>query len=250
MTNVSMRQMLEAGVHFGHQTRHWNPKMAPYIFGARGRIHIINLEKTLPLFREAMDFVENVASNRGTVLFVGTKKAARTVIAEQAQKCGMPYVNHRWLGGMLTNFQTIKQRISRLKELESMQADGSLQNFSKKEALGMTRELEKLENSLGGIKNMSKLPDVLFILDVGYEKNAVSEAKKLGIPVVGVVDTNNDPISADYMIPGNDDSMRSILLYVQSASVAVLEGKSEGLQVNGSGDEFVEVAQPAETEKE
>lgn len=245
-----MRQMLEAGVHFGHQTRHWNPKMAPYIFGARGRIHIINLEKTLPLFREAMDFVENVASNRGTVLFVGTKKAARTVIAEQAQKCGMPYVNHRWLGGMLTNFQTIKQRISRLKELESMQADGSLQNFSKKEALGMTRELEKLENSLGGIKNMSKLPDVLFILDVGYEKNAVSEAKKLGIPVVGVVDTNNDPISADYMIPGNDDSMRSILLYVQSASVAVLEGKSEGLQVNGSGDEFVEVAQPAETEKE
>lgn len=250
MTNVSMRQMLEAGVHFGHQTRHWNPKMAPYIFGARGRIHIINLEKTLPLFREAMDFVENVASNRGTVLFVGTKKAARTVIAEQAQKCGMPYVNHRWLGGMLTNFQTIKQRISRLKELESMQADGSLQNFSKKEALGMTRELEKLENSLGGIKNMSKLPDVLFILDVGYEKNAVSEAKKLGIPVVGVVDTNNDPISADYMIPGNDDSMRSILLYVQSASVAVLEGKSKGLQVNGSGDEFVEVAQPAETEKE
>ncbi len=245
-----MRQMLEAGVHFGHQTRHWNPKMAPYIFGARGRIHIINLEKTLPLFREAMDFVENVASNRGTVLFVGTKKAARTVIAEQAQKCGMPYVNHRWLGGMLTNFQTIKQRISRLKELESMQADGSLQNFSKKEALGMTRELEKLENSLGGIKNMSKLPDVLFILDVGYEKNAVSEAKKLGIPVVGVVDTNNDPISADYMIPGNDDSMRSILLYVQSASVAVLEGKSKGLQVNGSGDEFVEVAQPAETEKE
>ncbi|MCK5921291.1 MAG: 30S ribosomal protein S2 [Methylococcales bacterium] len=250
MTNVSMRQMLEAGVHFGHQTRHWNPKMAPYIFGARGRIHIINLEKTLPLFREAMDFVENVASNRGTVLFVGTKKAARTVIAEQAQKCGMPYVNHRWLGGMLTNFQTIKQRISRLKELESMQADGSLQNFSKKEALGMTRELEKLENSLGGIKNMSKLPDVLFILDVGYEKNAVSEAKKLGIPVVGVVDTNNDPISADYMIPGNDDSMRSILLYVQNASVAVLEGKSKGLQVNGSGDEFVEVAQPAETEKE
>jgi small subunit ribosomal protein S2 len=245
-----MRQMLEAGVHFGHQTRHWNPKMAPYIFGARGRIHIINLEKTLPLFREAMDFVENVASNRGTVLFVGTKKAARTVIAEQAQKCGMPYVNHRWLGGMLTNFQTIKQRISRLKELESMQADGSLQNFSKKEALGMTRELEKLENSLGGIKNMSKLPDVLFILDVGYEKNAVSEAKKLGIPVVGVVDTNNDPISADYMIPGNDDSMRSILLYVQSASVAVLEGKSKGLQVNGSGDEFVEMAQAAETEKE
>lgn len=250
MANVSMRQMLEAGVHFGHQTRHWNPRMAPYIFGARGRIHIINLEKTLPLFREAMDFVENVASNRGTVLFVGTKKAARTVIAEQAQKCGMPYVNHRWLGGMLTNFQTIKQRISRLKELESMQADGSLQNFSKKEALGMTRELEKLENSLGGIKNMSKLPDVLFILDVGYEKNAVSEAKKLGIPVVGVVDTNNDPISADYMIPGNDDSMRSILLYVQSASVAVLEGKSKGLQVNGSGDEFVEMAQAAETEKE
>ncbi|WP_278349887.1 30S ribosomal protein S2 [Marinobacter nauticus] len=250
MANVSMRQMLEAGVHFGHQTRHWNPKMAPYIFGARGRIHIINLEKTLPLFIEAMDYVANTASNRGTVLFVGTKKAARTVIAEQAQKCGMPYVNHRWLGGMLTNFQTIKQRISRLKELESMQMDGSLEHFSKKEALGMTRELEKLENSLGGIKNMSKLPDALFILDVGYEKNAVSEAKKLGIPVVGVVDTNNDPDSVDYMIPGNDDSIRSILLYVQSASVAVLEGKSKGLEVNGAGDEFIEMDQSAETEKE
>jgi small subunit ribosomal protein S2 len=250
MAYVSMRQMLEAGVHFGHQTRHWNPKMAPYIFGARGRIHIINLEKTLPLFIEAMDYLENTASNGGTVLFVGTKKAARTVIAEQAEKCGMPYVNHRWLGGMLTNFQTIKQRINRLKELESMQMDGSLQNFSKKEALGMTRELEKLENSLGGIKNMSKLPDVLFILDVGYEKIAVSEAKKLGIPITGVVDTNNDPNSIDYMIPGNDDSIRSILLYAQSASVAVLEGKSKGLEVNGTGDEFVEMDQSAETEKE
>jgi small subunit ribosomal protein S2 len=250
MANVSMRQMLEAGVHFGHQTRHWNPRMAPYIFGARGRIHIINLEETLPLFREAMDYLENVAANQGKVLFVGTKKAARTVIAEQAQKCGMPYVNHRWLGGMLTNFQTIKQRINRLKELESMQMDGSLQNFSKKEALGMTRELQKLENSLGGIKNMSKLPDVLFILDVGYEKNAISEAKKLGIPVVGIVDTNNDPNNVDYMIPGNDDSIRSILLYAQSASVSVLEGKSKGLQINGAGDEFVEMDQPAETEKE
>jgi small subunit ribosomal protein S2 len=250
MANVSMRQMLEAGVHFGHQTRHWNPRMAPYIFGARGRIHIINLEETLPLFREAMDYLENVAANQGKVLFVGTKKAARTVIAEQAQKCGMPYVNHRWLGGMLTNFQTIKQRINRLKELESMQMDGSFQNFSKKEALGMTRELQKLENSLGGIKNMSKLPDVLFILDVGYEKNAISEAKKLGIPVVGIVDTNNDPNNVDYMIPGNDDSIRSILLYAQSASVSVLEGKSKGLQINGAGDEFVEMDQPAETEKE
>jgi small subunit ribosomal protein S2 len=250
MANVSMRQMLEAGVHFGHQTRHWNPRMAPYIFGARGRIHIINLEETLPLFREAMDYLENVAANQGKVLFVGTKKAARTVIAEQAQKCGMPYVNHRWLGGMLTNFQTIKQRINRLKELESMQMDGSLQNFSKKEALGMTRELQKLENSLGGIKDMSKLPDVLFILDVGYEKNAIREAKKLGIPVVGIVDTNNDPNNVDYMIPGNDDSVRSILLYAQSASVSILEGKSKGLQINGAGDEFVEMDQPAETEKE
>ncbi|MGR9105500.1 MAG: 30S ribosomal protein S2 [Gammaproteobacteria bacterium] len=251
MANVSMRQMLEAGVHFGHQTRYWNPKMAPYIFGSRGRIHIINLEKTLPLFNEAMEYLENIAANRGTVLFVGTKKAARKVVEDQAKKCSMPYVNFRWLGGMLTNFKTIKQSIGRLKELEAMQADGSMQRFSKKEALGMTRELEKLENSLGGIKNMTKLPDVLFIMDVGYEKNAVNEAKKLGIPVVGIVDTNNEPSSVDYMIPGNDDSIRALQLYAQSASLSVLEGKTKSLDVEVAEDEFVEMdeAAPAESDE-
>ncbi|MGH8475536.1 MAG: 30S ribosomal protein S2 [Methylococcales bacterium] len=248
MANVSMRQMLEAGVHFGHQTRYWNPKMAPYIFGSRGRIHIINLEKTLPLFNDAMQFVENVAANKGTVLFVGTKKAARKVVEEQAKKCSMPYVNYRWLGGMLTNFKTIKQSIGRLKELEAMRNDGSLQRFSKKEALGMTRELDKLENSLGGIKNMNKLPNVLFILDVGYEKNAVSEAKKLGIPVVGIVDTNNEPNSVDYMIPGNDDSIRALLLYSQSVSLSILEGKTKGLNIDAADDEFVEMEVPVSTE--
>lgn len=244
MANVSMRQMLEAGVHFGHQTRYWNPKMAPYIFGSRGRIHIINLERTLPLFNDAMQYVENVAANKGTVLFVGTKKAARKVVEEQAKKCNMPYVNYRWLGGMLTNFKTIKQSIGRLKELESMRADGSLQRFSKKEALGMTRELAKLENSLGGIKAMNKLPDVLFILDVGYEKNAVSEAKKLGIPVVGIVDTNNEPNSVEYMIPGNDDSIRALQLYSQSVSLSILEGKTKSLNVDATDDEFVEMDEP------
>ncbi|MGH8559365.1 MAG: 30S ribosomal protein S2 [Methylococcales bacterium] len=244
MANVSMRQMLEAGVHFGHQTRYWNPKMAPYIFGSRGRVHIINLEKTLPLFNEAMQYVENVAANRGTVLFVGTKKAARKVVEEQAKKCNMPYVNYRWLGGMLTNFKTIKHSIGRLKELESMRADGSLQRFSKKEALGMSRELAKLENSLGGIKSMNKLPDVLFILDVGYEKNAVSEAKKLGIPVVGIVDTNNEPNSVEYMIPGNDDSIRALQLYSQSVSLSILEGKTKSLNIDTADDEFVEMDEP------
>lgn len=241
MASVSMRQMLEAGVHFGHQTRYWNPKMAPYIFGSRGRIHIINLEKTLPLFNDAMQYVENIAANKGTVLFVGTKKAARKVVEEQARKCGMPYVNYRWLGGMLTNFKTIKQSIGRLKELETMRTDGGMQRFSKKEALGMTRELDKLENSLGGIKTMNKLPDVLFILDVGYEKNAVNEAKKLGIPVVGVVDTNNDPNSVDYMIPGNDDSIRALQLYSQSVSLAILEGKTKTIDVETTDDEFIEM---------
>ncbi|MCI0654148.1 MAG: 30S ribosomal protein S2 [Methylococcaceae bacterium] len=244
MANVSMRQMLEAGVHFGHQTRYWNPKMAPYIFGARGRIHIINLEKTLPLFNEAMDYLENTAANRGTVLFVGTKKAARKVVEEQAKKCNMPYVNFRWLGGMLTNFKTIKQSIARLKELESMQADGSMQRFSKKEGLGMTRELEKLENSLGGIKGMNKLPEVMFVLDVGYEKNAVNEAKKLGIPVVGIVDTNNEPNAVDYMIPGNDDSIRALQLYSQSASLSILEGRAKSLDVEVAEDEFIEMDEP------
>jgi len=201
MAAVTMREMLEAGVHFGHQTRYWNPKMANYLFGARSKIHIINLDKTLPLFNDAMNYLGQMSANKGTVLFVGTKKAARKVVAEQATLCGMPYVNHRWLGGMLTNFKTIKKSIARLKELEAMKADGSLhQRFGKKEALGMERELEKLERSLGGIKDMKGIPDVIFVLDVGYEKNAIAEAIKLGIPVVGIVDSNNSPDNIDYII--------------------------------------------------
>lgn len=250
MANVSMRQMLEAGVHFGHQTRYWNPKMAPYIFGARGKIHIINLERTMPLFNDSMSYLESVAANKGTILFVGTKKAARKVVEEEARKCSMPFVNYRWLGGMLTNFKTIKQSISRLKELESMRDDGSFQRFSKKEALGMSRELEKLERSLGGIKDMGKLPDVLFVLDVGYEKNAVNEARKLGIPVVGVVDTNNNPHDVDYMIPGNDDSIRAVQLYSRSASVSILEGKTRGADVAAEKDEFVEMEPVANDSEE
>jgi len=236
-----MRQMLEAGVHFGHQTRYWNPRMAPYIYGARSKIHIVNLEKTLPLFNDAMNYLGQMAANKGTILFVGTKKSARKAVAEEAQRCSMPYVDHRWLGGMLTNFKTIKLRINRLKELEAMQADGSLQQrFSKKEALGMERELTKLERSLGGIKDMKGVPDVLFVLDVGYEKNAVLEAKKLGIPVVGIVDTNNSPDQIDYVIPGNDDSIRSIKLYCQSAAAAILEAKTAGLEMSAKSDDFVE----------
>jgi len=244
MSAVSMRQMLEAGVHFGHQSRYWNPKMAQYIFGARNKIHIINLEKTLPMFNDAMNYLGQMSANKGNILFVGTKKSARKAVAEEAQRCGMPYVNHRWLGGMLTNFKTIKKSINRLKELEAMQADGTMeQRFSKKEALGMTRELEKLDRSLGGIKDMKGTPDVLFILDVGYEKNAISEAKKLGIPVVGIVDTNNSYDNVDYIIPGNDDSIRAIRLYCQSASAAVLEAKVASLNVDT--DDFVEEETPA-----
>jgi small subunit ribosomal protein S2 len=243
MAKVTMRQMLEAGVHFGHQTRYWNPKMAPYIFGAKSKIHIINLEKTMPLFHETMDYIKGIAANKGSIMFVGTKKAAQKTIAEEALRCGMPYVNHRWLGGMLTNFKTIKQSIRRLKELESMQEDGSIQRFSKKEALGYQRELTKLERSLGGIKDMPGLPKALFVIDVGVENIAVSEAIKLGIPVIGVVDTNNDPDRVDLMIPGNDDSMRAIQLYVQSASAAVLEGKAQELSLGVSDDDFVEVTE-------
>lgn len=246
MAAVSMRQMLEAGVHFGHQTRYWNPKMANYLFGARNKIHIINLEKTLPLFNDAMNYLGQVAANKGTILFVGTKKAARKVVAEEAKRCGMPYVNHRWLGGMLTNFKTIKKSINRLKELEAMKADGTLyQRFSKKEALGMERELEKLERSLGGIKDMKGIPDVIFVLDVGYEKNAISEAKTLGIPVVGIVDSNNSPEKIDYVIPGNDDSIRAVSLYCQSVSAAVLEAKSASLDLSAKTDDFVEEAAAA-----
>jgi len=243
MAAVSMRQMLEAGVHFGHQTRYWNPKMAPFIFGARNKIHIIDLEQTLPLFNDAMNYLSQMAANKGTILFVGTKKAARKVVAEEAAKCGMPYVNHRWLGGMMTNFKTIKKSISRLKELEAMKADGTLhQRFGKKEALGMERELEKLERSLGGIKDMKGVPDVIFVLDVGYEKNAISEALKLGIPVVGIVDSNNSPEKIDYIIPGNDDSIRAVKLYCESVAAAVLEAKSATLGLSAKADDFVEEA--------
>ena len=248
MSNVSMRQMLEAGVHFGHQTRYWNPKMGPYIFGHRNKIHIVNLEKTLPMYNDAMNFVGKLAANGGKLMFVGTKRSARDVVREEAERCNMPYVNHRWLGGMLTNFKTIKQSIKRLKELESMFEDGSVeQRFNKKEALGLSRELEKLERSLGGIKNMNGLPDALFIIDVGHEKNAVAEARKLGIPVVGVVDTNNDPDEIDYVIPGNDDAIRAIQLYVQGASAAILEGRTSAAHMAGGngGEEFVEVSEDA-----
>ncbi|MEY4211332.1 MAG: ribosomal protein [Pseudomonadota bacterium] len=241
MAAVSMREMLEAGVHFGHQTRYWNPKMAPYLFGARNKIHIIDLEQTLPLFNDAINYLGQMTANKGTILFVGTKKSARKAVAEEAKRCGMPYVNHRWLGGMLTNFKTIKKSINRLKELEAMKLDGTLyQRFSKKEALGMERELEKLERSLGGIKDMRGAPDVIFVLDVGYEKNAIMEAKKLGIPVVGIVDSNNSPEKIDYVIPGNDDSIRAVTLYCQAASSAVLEAKSLRLDASAKADDFVE----------
>ncbi|MEQ1638342.1 MAG: 30S ribosomal protein S2 [Methylococcales bacterium] len=248
MAAVSMREMLEAGVHFGHQTRYWNPKMATYLFGARNKIHIINLEKTLPMFNDAMNYLGQVSANRGTVLLVGTKKSARKVVAEEAKRCGMPYVNHRWLGGMLTNFKTIKKSINRLKELEAMKADGTLYHrFGKKEALGMEREMEKLERSLGGIKDMKGVPDVIFVLDVGYEKNALSEAKKLGIPVVGIVDSNNSPERVDYIIPGNDDSIRAIKLYCESVSAAVLEAKSANMSLSANKvDDFVEEQAAAE----
>ena len=250
MSNVSMRQMLEAGVHFGHQTRYWNPRMKPYIFGHRNKIHIVNLEKTQPLFKDALNFVGKLASNGGRILFVGTKRSAREAVREEAERCGMPYVNHRWLGGMLTNFKTIRQSIKRLKELEAMVADGSItQRFHKKEALGLRRELEKLERSLGGIKDMSGLPDALFVIDTGHEKIAIAEARKLDIPVVGVVDTNNDPEGIDYVIPGNDDAIRAVQLYVQGASAAVLEGRTAAAHAVGAEtDEFVEVNDASKAE--
>ena len=242
MADVTMRQMLEAGVHFGHQTRYWNPKMAPYIFGERGKIHIINLETTLPLFDDAMNYISSMVANGGTVLFVGTKRSAQGVIREQAERCGMPFVNHRWLGGMLTNYKTVRQSIKRLKDLEGMSADGSLDRLSKKEALMLTRELEKLERSLGGIKNMRGIPDAMFVVDVGHEDIAISEARKLGITVVGVVDTNNSIDGVDYVIPGNDDAIRAIKLYVESAANAVDTGKlSVAHAVANSNDEFVEL---------
>jgi small subunit ribosomal protein S2 len=245
MSKVTMREMLEAGVHFGHQTRFWNPKMAPFIFGERNKIHIVNLEKSLPLYSDASNFLGRMAANRGTILFVGTKRAAEEVVAREAQRCGMPFVDRRWLGGMLTNFGTVKESIKRLKELESLIDGGGLDRVSKKEGLSMQRELAKLERSLGGIKNMNGLPDVMFIIDVGHEKIAVREAVKLGIPVVGVVDTNNDPDGVDYVIPGNDDSIRAIELYVRGAADAILDGRQAAqLQMEGADDE-VEAPAPA-----
>jgi small subunit ribosomal protein S2 len=233
MSDVSMRQMLQAGVHFGHQTRYWNPKMAAYIFGQRNKIHIVNLEKSLPLYQEAMNYLGKLSANGGRVLFVGTKRAAHDAIREQALRCGMPYVNHRWLGGMLTNFKTVRQSIQRLKELEAMFEDGRIERFGKKETLTLSREREKLERSLGGIKEMEGLPDAMFVIDVGHEKIAISEANKLGIPVVGVVDTNNDPSNIDYVIPGNDDAIRAVRLYIEGAASAILDGRQTAAAMAG-----------------
>jgi len=241
--SVTMRQMLEAGVHFGHQTRYWNPKMAPYIFGHRNKIHIINLEKTLAMYQDALKFARQLAANRGNLLFVGTKRQAREIVREEAQRCQMPFVDYRWLGGMLTNFKTVKQSIKRLKEMEAMQQDGTFDRMAKKEALVLQREMDKLNRSLGGIKELSSLPDALFIIDVGYQKGAVAEANKLGVPVIGVVDTNHTPAGIDYVIPGNDDSSRAIRLYARGMADAVLEGRTQSLEevVAASRDEFVEV---------
>ncbi|MDP1644662.1 MAG: 30S ribosomal protein S2 [Thiobacillus sp.] len=237
--SVTMRQMLEAGVHFGHQTRFWNPKMAPFIFGNRNKIHIVNLEKTLPMFQEAQKFVRQLSANKGNVLFVGTKRAARDIVREEAQRAGMPYVDNRWLGGMLTNFKTVKLSIKRLNELEAALAEPG--RLSKKETLTMQREADKLNRSLGGIREMGGVPDALFIIDVGYQKGAVVEAKKLGIPVIGVVDTNNSPEGVDYIIPGNDDSARAIRLYARGMADAALEGRAQVVSEIVGGEEFVEV---------
>ena len=241
--SVTMREMLEAGVHFGHQTRYWNPKMAQYIFGHRNKIHIVNLEKTIVLYQDALKFVRQLSSNKGSILFVGTKRQAREIVREEAQRCSSPYVDYRWLGGMLTNYKTVKGSIQCLKDMLAMREDGSFEKLSKKETLQYEREITKLERSLGGIKDMNTLPDALFVIDVGYQKGAISEAKKLGIPVIGVVDTNHSPDGVDYVIPGNDDSNRAIKLYARGMADAVLEGRSTSIQeiVKGGSDEFVEV---------
>jgi small subunit ribosomal protein S2 len=240
--SVTMRQMLEAGVHFGHQTRYWNPKMADYIFGQRNKIHIVNLEKTMAMYQEAVKYVRQLAANRGTILFVGTKRQARDIVAEEAQRASMPYVDHRWLGGMLTNFKTVKASIKRLKDLETMAQDGTFEKMSKREALTLQREMDKLNRSLGGIKEMGAPPDALFVIDVGYQKIAVTEAKKLGIPIIGVVDTNHSPDGIAYVIPGNDDSSRAIRLYARGMADAILEGRSQVIQEIVQPDEFVEVS--------
>ena len=241
--SVTMRQMLEAGVHFGHQTRFWNPKMAPYIFGHRNKIHIVNLEKSLPMYEDAMKYIRQLSANKGTILFVGTKRQAREIVREEASRCQSPYVDYRWLGGMLTNFKTVKGSVKRLKEIEQMKEDGSMEKISKREALGYERELAKLTRSLGGFKDMAVLPDALFVIDTGYQKIALTEAKTLGIPIVGVVDTNNTPDGVDYIIPGNDDSTRAIRLYARGAADAILEGRSQVIKemVAPVDEEFVEV---------
>ena len=243
---ATMRQMLEAGVHFGHQTRFWNPKMAQYIFGARSKIHIVNLEKTLAKYNEAMAFVRKLSSNKGNILFVSTKRQAREIIAEEASRCGSAFVDQRWLGGMLTNFKTIKQSTKRLKDMEAITEGGSLEKLGKKEALMMQRELAKLQKTIGGIKDMNTLPDALFVIDVGYHKIAITEANKLGIPVIGVVDTNHSPDGITYVIPGNDDSSSAIRLYARGVADAILEGRSqfvEEIVAAASGDDFVEEAE-------
>ena len=243
MTDVSMRQMLEAGVHFGHQTRFWAPKMGPYIFGARNKIHIINLERTLPMFRDALNFLGSVAADRGKILFVGTKRQAGKIVREQAQRCNCPYVDHRWLGGMLTNFKTVKNSIARLVELDEMASSGATMGLTKKEALMLERERAKLDRSLSGIRDMKGLPDALFVIDVDHERIAVSEARKLGIPVVGVCDTNSSPEGIDYLIPGNDDAIRAIRLYLQEAADAVLEARAAAAPIlQGDADDYVEVS--------
>ena len=236
-----MREMLEAGVHFGHQTRYWDPKMAPYIFGSRNKIHIINLEKSLPMVRDAYAFIKAIIADGGKVLFVGTKRAARETVKSEAERCEMPYVNHRWLGGMLTNYKTIRQSVKRLKNLDKMTEEGGFEGLTKKEILGLTREAEKLEKSLGGIKDMGSIPDALFVVDVGHEEIAIREAKKLGIPVVGVVDSNCSPDLVDYVIPGNDDAIRAVSLYTSFMAEAVLDGKASLPEVALSDDEFIEL---------
>ena len=236
MKLVSMRDMLEAGVHFGHQTRYWNPKMAPYIFGARNKVHIINLEKTLPLFNDALSVASKISAARGKVLFVGTKRAAQELVKSQAKRCNMPYVNQRWLGGMLTNYKTVRQSIKRLKELDAMETNGILAKMTKKEAIGVQREVAKLEASIGGIKHMGALPDALFVIDTGHEKNAIAEARKLGITVIGIVDTNHSPEGIDYMVPGNDDSARAIDLYTTAMADAILLGKASTSAVTHKDD--------------
>ena len=248
MADINMRQMLEAGVHFGHQTRYWSPKMAPYIFGSRNKIHIINLEATLPLFQEAMNFLGSVTAAKGTVLFVGTKRQASKLVREHAERCGCPFVDHRWLGGMLTNFKTVKNSIARLIELDELNTSGAIDRLSKKEALNLERERNKLDRSLSGIRDMTGLPDCIFVIDVDHEKIAVAEAKKLKIPVVGIVDTNSSPEGIDYPIPGNDDAIRSVRLYLSHAADAVLEARSILPEViTGDADDYVEVSESVET---